>query len=134
MLNPFPSLLTYSFFAPTLLRLGVAILFFYLAYFHFKNRSMVKAELAPILSRGVAKVILPIYILLETLVALGLFFGFWTQVAALVGCIICIKILVVRRGLHALAPLSRSTYLLVALICFSLLLTGAGLYAFDIRV
>jgi uncharacterized membrane protein YphA (DoxX/SURF4 family) len=132
MLNPFPSLLVYSFFAPTIVRLAASGIFFYLAWFHFKNRTEIIAELAPLLSRGVAKAVLPIYVLVETIIALGLFFGFWTQVAALVGFILCFKILFMRRSLHGLVPLSRSTYIVVALICLSLLLTGAGAYAFDL--
>jgi uncharacterized membrane protein YphA (DoxX/SURF4 family) len=132
MLNPFPSLLVLTFFAPTLLRLTAAGVFFYLAWFHSKHHSDAIDELTPILSRRMAKIILPLYILIESVVALGLLFGFWTQVAALVGFIICIKILLIRRGLRALVPLSSSTYVLVAVICLSLLLTGAGAYAFDL--
>ena len=132
MLNPFPSLLVYAFFAPAILRLGVAVMFFYLSWFHFKHRADVGAELAPILSHGVVKIILPLYILLEILVGLGLFLGFWTQIAALIGLIICLKILIVRRSLRGLGPLSHATYALVALICFSLLFLGAGAYAFDL--
>ena len=132
MLNPFPSLLDYHFLAFTLLRLGASCIFFYLSWFHLKHRAEVANELTPILSRGVVKIILPLYLLVELVIALGLFFGFWTQIAALLGLIICLKILIMRRGLRALGPLAHSTYALVALICLALLMTGAGAFAFDL--
>lgn len=131
MLNPLPDLLVYTIFAPALLRATAACMFFYLALRHTRSRSDVAREMS-VLSHSVASGVVGVYIVLEILVGIGLFFGYHTQVAAIVGLVICTKALMVRRSLHHLVPLSRSSYLLLSIICISLLLTGAGAFAFDL--
>ncbi len=131
MLNPFPHLLVYSFFAPTLLRIAVACVFAYLAVFHFRHRREVASEVS-MLSAGVAIWIIGLYIAIEAMTALGLFLGYDTQIAALVGAILSLKLLLLRPSLRHVAPLSRLTYALVGVICLSLLVLGAGAVAFDL--
>lgn len=131
MLNPFPQLLVFSFFAPTVLRIAAACVFFYLAYSHFGNRSAAAKELA-FLTHKVARAVMGLYILVEALAGLSLLLGYWTQIGALVGLVISLKILLIRRSFHHLAPLSRLAYVLLAVICFSLALSGAGAVAFDL--
>ena len=41
MLNTFPQLLTFSFFAPLLLRVAVAVAIAYIVYIQFKNREAI---------------------------------------------------------------------------------------------
>ncbi len=132
MLNPFPELLTFSFFAPTLLRVAVGLVFAYLAWHHFSARRACAGEIEMFVSRSLAGGLCTIYALIEALVALGLVIGLYTQVAALVGAVITLKILVLKRSFHQTAPLSRTAYALVCIICISLLVTGAGAYALDL--
>ncbi|MDE1924889.1 MAG: DoxX family membrane protein [Patescibacteria group bacterium] len=131
MLNPFPQLFVYGFFAPTLLRIAAAGVFFYLAYWHFKTKKEVAHELT-VLSHEMAVWIIGLYMLIELAVGAGLFLGFWTQVDALLGFIISIKVLLLKRSMHAMAPLSRTAYVLLAVICLSLLASGAGAFAIDL--
>ena len=131
MLTPLPALLDYAILAPTLLRIAAAFLFSYLGVHHFRNRSEVASEMS-INTPAIAAVAASFYVIFEMLVAVGLFFGIYTQVAALVGAAIAIKTSLIRRSLQHIAPLARSTYVLLGAICLALLLTGAGALAFDL--
>ena len=131
MLNVFPQLLVFNFFAPALLRIVAAGTFFYLAFFHFSNRKAVTQELS-LFPHAAANTMAGIFALVECAVAVLLLLGLWTQIAALIGFIICLKIVFIRKGLHHISPLSHLSYLLLATICLSLLCTGAGAIAFDI--
>jgi uncharacterized membrane protein YphA (DoxX/SURF4 family) len=131
MLTLFPHLLVFSFFAPTLLRLMAACTFLYMAWLHFAKRAETAKEIS-IVSYEVAVWATGIFLLLEVAVGVGLFLGLYTQLAALVGLIMCLKIVWVRKGLHHLSPLSHLSYIMLGVICLSLLLTGAGAMAFDL--
>ena len=104
--------------------------FLYLAYVHFSKRRAVAEELSTLV--GGAGMIIPIYSLLELLLAVSLIIGAWTQLSAIVGAIIAIKMLIVRKKLNALKPLSELSYVLLAVICISLIVSGAGAFAFDL--
>jgi uncharacterized membrane protein YphA (DoxX/SURF4 family) len=131
MLNPFPQLLSFSFFAPTLLRVTAAGIFFYLAYMHAKRREEIgKTHFIIVGAMGVwAAWVLTI---LETAVGAGLFLGFWTQIAALLGLLLCLKGFVWAKKYPRVFFLCRTEYLLLFVICVSLLVTGAGAFAMDL--
>jgi uncharacterized membrane protein YphA (DoxX/SURF4 family) len=69
----------------------------------------------------------PLLVGVETVVAVSLLFGAWTQIAAIVVMILSLKSLIIRSKLKSLAPLSHAAYLLLISMALSLLLTGAGL-------
>lgn len=116
MLNPFPELLYLSsFFAPLLLRVAVAITFFYVAYLLFHKQ-------------GIGKISAFAHVLLGGL----LLIGFYTQIIALVGAIGSIANIIMKSVQPELIPLSRVTLALLAVILLSLVLTGAGAFAFDL--
>lgn len=129
--NPLPDFLTYMILAPFMLRIAAAVFFARLAAHHFRNKKTAATELS-ILPQSTATFALGLYALIEALVAIGLFLGLYTQIAALVGFVICIKVLFLRRSVHQLAPLSRETYALLSVVCLALLFTGAGAFAFDL--
>ena len=52
MFNPFPGLLTYSFFAPTLLRVAAAFAMFYIAYTINNDRDGILATHFPFVGKG----------------------------------------------------------------------------------
>ncbi len=109
MLNPFPQLLVFGFYAPTLLRLVAAGVFFYLGVSHFKYKKEVAHEIS-ILPHAVAVWGTGIFIVVEFAIAVLLFLGLWTQIAALIGLIICLKIFLIKKGLRHLSPLSHLSY------------------------
>lgn len=119
-----------SFYSIALLRLTAAGVFFYLVWFHYVRRKEVGQELAAF-SKG-PSVAAQLFALIEVVVAVALLIGFWTQIAALVGMVLCLKAYALKRNLPSLAPLSRSTYLLLFAISLFLLVNGAGPFAFDI--
>lgn len=136
-LSVFPDLYQFGFgsyfFAPTILRIAAAGVFLYLAVTHFSNKKQVADALTmPRISHETA--VLGAWVLIGAEIALSfaLFFGAWTQVAAILGALGCIKALVLGRNFPAVYPLARLTYALVAVICLVLLISGAGAFAFDL--
>ncbi len=130
MFNPFPDLLMYGFFAPTLLRFAAATIFAYLAYRHFEHRGKASRIVFPIVGRGVW--IVWFAILAELAVAAALFAGFYTQIAALVGAIIALKHIVWRGKYPGFFWITRSAAFVLLTVCLSLILSGAGALAFDL--
>ena len=130
MLNSFPNLLTYGFFAPTLLRVAAALVFAYLAYTHFKNKDQIAQTGFPIIGKG--EWIAWLAVLIEGAAALGLFLGYYTQISAIVGAAVAIKSSFWSGKYPDFFILSRSTSFLLLIICLSLLVTGAGKLAFDL--
>ncbi len=130
MLTPFPDLLTYSFFAPTLLRLAAALAFAYSAYFFWTHRDKIAERHFPLIGRstwigGVAAAA-------HLAIAAMLGAGYYTQIAALLGALGSLKGALFVRRYSDIFPLSRTAYLLLVAILLSLLLTGAGAFARDL--
>ena len=130
ILTPFPSLLMYNFFAPTLLRVAAAIIFAYLAYRHFKNRDEIARMRFPIVGQGAW--IAWCAVLAEVALALALFFGYYTQFAAIVGALSALKHIIWRGKYPNFFWLTHSAAFLLLVIMLSLLLTSAGAFAFDL--
>ena len=130
MLTPFPGLLVFSFFAPTLIRVGAACLFAYLAYSHYTHREEIGKMHFPVVGRG--EWIAWLAVIVEAGTALALFLGYYTQYAAIVGALMALKQIVWGRKYPHFFIISRSTSFLLLVITLSLLLTGAGAFAFDL--
>lgn len=130
MLNPLPNLLTYSFFAPTLLRIAAACVFFYLAYYHFQNKEQISRIRFFIVGEGAW--IAWLAVLIEGIIGTALLLGYYTQIAALVGAAVALKNIVWSGMYPSFFMLSRGTAILLLTICLSLLVTGAGALAFDV--
>src|SRR3990167_3638985 len=134
MLNTFPDLLVFSFFAPTLLRIGAAGVLFYLAYFYIVHQEEIGRSPLPLIG-AVGPRIAWLMAIVAGLIRAGLLFGYYTQIMALLGMV---EYAVYRRFYpHLMAvrfPLSRSTMLLFFIICLSLLISGAGAMAYDLQI
>ena len=124
MFNTFPGLLTYGFFAPTLLRLAAALIIASVAYLQWKHVSSIEHTSLPVVGKSSWWVWLSIFA--HAAIAALLFFGYYTQIAAILGLLISIKHFIFQHRYPNVFPLSRSTYFLVAVICLSLMLSGAG--------
>ncbi len=105
----FPALLTFSFFAPLLLRIGVAAVFFGIAQSSWKARKL----------EGSAVGVLGILFLV----------GAFTQAAAVASLLYLGWSLMRENGPNTLKPKTIVLFLTLALL--SLLLTGPGAIAFD---
>lgn len=130
MLNPFPDLLVLSFFAPALIRAGVGVMFLYIAYAHAKRRDEIEQISFPFI--GASRRIVALSCALHVFVGGMLIFGYHTQIAAVLGLLVFIKGLLLKNRYPALFPLERATLFLLIVMCLSLLLTGAGAYAYDL--
>lgn len=118
-LTPFPDLLYLEIIAPFLLRIVAGTFFLYLMLRHFQMRRETRGSLS--------------LAVLELLVAVALIAGAYAQIAAIVASLISVAALV-KKGRRLFMPLPRSTYILLIAISLSLLVTGAGAFAFDLRL
>ena len=130
MLNPFPDLLVLGFFAPTIVRVAAAALFLYAGYIHWQKREAISNTAFPIV--GKSPVVAWVSVVFHLGVGAMLLFGYYTQIAALLGLVGSLKGLVLAKAYAGVFFYSRATYILLAAICFSLLLSGAGAFAFDL--
>lgn len=132
MLNPFPQLLVFSFFAPTLLRAAAAFALFYVAYMQYRRRDEISRLHLPIVGKN------SWWYAVSAAFNLGvgamLLFGYYTQIAALVAIIAHLKGLWLNHRHPSVVILPDSTVILFLVICLSLLLTGAGAWAFDVHL
>ncbi|MES2203149.1 MAG: hypothetical protein V4474_02410 [Patescibacteria group bacterium] len=129
MLNPIPELLTYSFFAPTLLRVVVAGILAYELYSQFQNREEISQLRYPLL-RGPA--VFWTAAALGVVIIIALLLGYFTQYAAIAAAVLSFRGIVQLKRDRGLFCLSRTTYVLLLAICISLLATGAGALALDL--
>jgi hypothetical protein len=130
LLNPFPSLLVFGFFAPTLLRVAAALVFWYMAYAVYRHRGHAAQAHLPVV--GVQTWVPWFSVVVYGFIGISLFVGGYTQIGAIVGALAALKELVWGARLRELIPLSRTAALLLLVICLSLLMTGAGAFAFDL--
>ena len=131
MLNPFPQLLTFGFFAPTILRIAAALILLYIGYVINRDRDRFFEISFPIVGKPRLWV-LRAAASITILVGLSLGVGYDTQWAAILAMFIALKLFILRRYYRSIIPLSQSAYFLLFVICLSLLLTGAGALAYDL--
>ncbi len=130
MLNTFPDLLSLGFFAPTLLRVAVALAFLFGAYIQYQRINELSQIRFPIIGWGARWIWLSI--IAHAAIGLMLLFGYYTQIAAILGALGSIKGLVYAKKYPRVFALCRLDYLFVLVICLSLLVSGAGAFAFDL--
>jgi len=130
MLNTFPSLLTYSFFAPLFLRIALALSIAYIVWFQFKHREAIGDTRVALI--GKVGGLLWLALLIEAVVAVMLFVGYLTQVAAIIALLLALKHYIFAKKYPLVIPFARSTYVFMFVVCLSLLLTGAGALAMDL--
>jgi uncharacterized membrane protein YphA (DoxX/SURF4 family) len=131
MLNPFPELLYLSpFFAPLILRVTIGLLFLYSGYIQWQRRDSISKMRFPVVGGGIW--VSWLLITFHALFGFLLIVGLYTQVAALFGILGGIKGLILKHRYPELIPIPRSAILLSLAMLVSILLTGAGAFAFDI--
>lgn len=132
MLNPFPDLLNFSFFAPFILRVVIGLIFFDLGFLFFrgeKERWSISLATLKVPSPNLTVKILGI---IQMVCGLALVIGFYTQLAALVLALFSFVAVYVEYKDPAILKRSLVFYILLLAILLSLLLTGAGAFAIDL--
>jgi len=129
MLNTFPILLSFAIFIPFIFRIFV-VLFLIQIIVALKNKVL--------LGEYFSKSNLPFskYLPVLTQIAIAvsavfLLIGLYTQIASLVAIYFILTIQGINKQIYFMKH-SESTFTYVALICFSLLFLGAGVFAFDL--
>jgi len=131
MLNPFPYLLSFAAFAPMLIRIVVGLYLLIYAY-RLLGRDRVRAteEVARVI-KSLAAPWITFLGILEIAAAASLIAGFYTQIGAIVGGLIFLKLSLRAKNYPALSPKGGSLPFLLSILCLTLLITGAGAFAFD---
>ncbi len=132
MLNPFPELLAYSFFAPLLLRLVLGLLFIDLGLLKFKGEKQRWIASFDSLRLRPADLMVTVYGALQIAGGLMLIAGLWTQVAALFFVLSTGAELFIEWKTKEILKRDLVFYILTFVMALSLLVTGAGVYAIDI--
>lgn len=130
MLSLFPSLLFLTPLSPLLIRVAVGLSFLYLGYHHYQNRTAAASEHP--FAGSIGPIILFAQIIVEFVIAASLIAGVFAQLGALIGFLVCVKLLILKPRGRSLVPFSTLALLLLAVMNLSVLITGAGLYAFDL--
>ena len=132
MLNPFPELLNYSLLAPFILRVVIGLIFLDLGVLKFRSEKQRWIASFDTLGLRPATLFVPLYGLLQIVGGLILLAGLWTQVAALAFVIFTGAELYIEWKAREVLKRDLVFYILVFTVSLSLLITGAGAYAFDI--
>ena len=132
MLNPFPELLSYSLLAPFILRVILGVIFVDLGVLKFKKERARFIASFEALHLKPAKELVTLAGILDIVGGTMLILGLYTQIAALAFVILTgIEIYIESKDTKILKR-DMTFYVLVLIIAVSLLLTGAGAFAFDI--
>ncbi len=118
-------------FAPVLLRVGVAIAYFLIARHFYKHRGRLASEHFPFVGKP-GNAIAWLAVISTGLIALFIALGLYLQVAAVVGCVGALKMWWFEKKHADVLPYGRIAYFLLALACLSLVILGAGAFAFDL--
>ncbi len=132
MLNPFPDLLTYSFFAPFLLRVILGLITIELGFASLKSEKKEWLNILKIVKAPFPKKIISVIAILQIVTGGMLFFGFYTQIAALILLAFTFTEAFIEYKESSLLRRDIAFYLLMFIMSLSLLLTGAGAFAFDL--
>ena len=129
-LSLFPGLFFLSPLSATILRIGAALVFLYLARYYYEKRVHLSQVHLPIVGRAMWTVVLSM--IWCTAVGVTLFFGWYTQLAAICGAVVAVKYLGWKKFAPEFVPLTYVSIYLLLVICTSLIVTGAGAFAFDL--
>ncbi len=132
MLNPFPELLNYALLAPFLLRALLGLIFLDLGILKLRGERSRWITSFETLHLNPADLLVGFYALLQIAGAALLFLGLYTQVAALFFALSTGAELFVETRAQSVLKRDYTFYLILFVISLSLLLTGAGAFAFDI--
>lgn len=130
MLSLFPQLLFLAPFSTTILRVSAGIVILLIAWIHISKREELSHIDFFVVGRGAW--IPVVAAILEFAIAAALIAGIYVQLAALFGALAGLKSLIWKSRYPAFFPLPQSTSALFFVICLSLVMSGAGIFAFDL--
>jgi len=135
MLNIFPDLLFLQLLAPFMLRIAVGVMFVWIGYSYlFKDRVAVIAQISSKWPK-IAKFSVLFGGTLEVITGIFLIVGLYTQAAAIAGALIAVDTLFGKffyKELDKALKYSKVFYILILIVSLSLIVSGAGAFAFDL--
>ncbi len=132
MLNTFPELLNFSFFAITLLRITAGLIFVYFGYLKLTKDKEVKINFFNTIGFKPAIFWLYLIAVVEIVVGLMITVGFLTQIASIIASLIMFASVIIKIIKPSSLPNTTDFYILFFVVFLSLILTGAGAFAFDL--
>jgi len=132
MLNPFPDLLTYSFFAPLILRVIAGLIFIDLGVLLFRNERQRWLISLSTIKAPQPEITVKVLGVIEIAGGLMLILGLYTQIAALALALLTFAEAYVEYKDPAILKRNFVFYIMLLAILLSLLLSGAGAIAFDL--
>jgi putative oxidoreductase len=132
MLNPFPDLLTYGLLAPFILRVVAGFIFLNLGILAFKNEKERWIASLSVLNIPSPKIAVKIFGGIEIVGGIMLVLGFYTQVAALILAFLTFAEVYVEYKDPLILKRNFVFYIMLLAILISLILSGAGAFAFDL--
>ena len=131
MLNPFP-IQFLALLAYLLLRLFVGGICVYLGFLHIRHRHKMQTDMRPWVLSG----LFTAWYMGAVEIIIGVMFitGFYTQIAALLGMALAIKLLIFHPRFPSPYVPQRLFYVLLFAASLSLFITGAGAIAFDLPI
>lgn len=120
-----------SALSPTLLRIVVGCYFLYIGWFVQKeSAALMQLQDIPLIRRMQSWMI-PVSASVTGVIGILLIIGLQTPLAAILGILVSTKHWYGMRDYAAYLPFSKATYILLCILCLSILVTGPGLFAFD---
>ena len=132
MLSVFPNLFTYNQLAPFILRVVIGIIFLDLGYLKLGKEKTAWNMFFQTIHFKPSYLFVTLLAVIEIISGAFLIVGYLTQIAALVMAIILFAEAYVELRDGAILKRDIVFYILLLAICLSLLLTGAGAFAFDL--
>lgn len=131
ILNVFPSLMTYSLLSPFILRVVVGIIALDLGYLKLGKENRSWKELFEVIHFRPAKFFVWLLAIIEIIGGIMLILGAYTQVVAIIFSVAFFCESVIEHREEALEKRNLPFYILMLVICVSLIFTGAGAFALD---
>jgi uncharacterized membrane protein YphA (DoxX/SURF4 family) len=132
--NLFPELFTFSLISPLILRVVIGFIFFNLGSLKLGKEKPGWISSFNILGIKPAGFFTGLLGVVEAIGGLFLIAGAYTQLVALILAVISLSELFIEYKEESFLKRDLVFYLLISVVCFSLILTGAGLFAIDIPV
>ena len=132
MLNPLPSLLSLGFFAPTILRIVLGLLFVVFGINKLTKQKTEKSKFFEKMGLRPGYIFTAVFGAIELAAGVLLIIGLYTQIAAITAAVISFGAFYTKSRQIELLPESKSYYFILFAISVSLALTGAGALAFDL--
>ena len=131
MLSLFPGILFLAPLGTALLRVVAGLYFIYAAYGMMAAKDELRSGRFPLVGHPAEWMVLG-GALGTFVIGVLLVVGLWTQVAAILGALGALKFAAYVRWYEPALPLSSATGILLFVICLTLIVSGPGLFAFDL--